>query len=54
MEYFDTIDWSLIWNIIKDIVLPHTGTLILNTFIFYLLDCSYPFSILSFYLRRTF
>lgn len=34
MEYFDKIEWSVIWNIIKDIVLPHTGTLIFNTFIF--------------------
>ncbi len=34
MEYFGKIDWKMIWNIIKDIVLPHTGTLIFNTIIF--------------------
>lgn len=37
MEYFNEIEWSFLWNIIKDIVLPHTGTLIFNTIIFLLL-----------------
>ncbi len=34
MENFDSIEWSVIWDIIKNIVLPHTGTLIFNTIIF--------------------
>lgn len=34
MEDFDRIEWSMIWNIIKNIVLPHTGTLIFYTIIF--------------------
>ncbi|WP_299683599.1 hypothetical protein [uncultured Dokdonia sp.] len=34
MENFDSIEWSVIWDIIKNIVLPQTGTLIFNTIIF--------------------
>jgi hypothetical protein len=37
MEYFDKIEWNFLWNIVKGIVLPHTGTLIFNTIIFLLL-----------------
>lgn len=33
-EYYEKIDWSLIWSIIKDTVLPHMGTLSLNTILY--------------------
>ncbi len=34
MKFLDTINWSEIWNIIKDVVIPHSGTLILNIILF--------------------
>lgn len=34
MEHFDTIEWSVIWSIIKDIVMPHTWILTSQTLIF--------------------
>ncbi|SFW60352.1 hypothetical protein [Cellulophaga fucicola] len=34
MKYIKDIDWSLLWSITKDIILPHTGTLILNSILF--------------------
>ncbi|WP_344928454.1 hypothetical protein [Aquimarina addita] len=34
LEYLNTIDWRFIWSIIRDIVLPHSGTLLLNTILF--------------------
>lgn len=34
MEYFNNLDWSAVWHILKDIVLPHTGTLIFNIVLF--------------------
>ncbi len=37
MENFNKIEWNVIWNIIKDIILPHIGTLIFNIIIFILL-----------------
>ncbi|WP_299261639.1 hypothetical protein [uncultured Aquimarina sp.] len=33
-ELFKNIDWSFIWSILKDIVLPNSGTLIINIVIF--------------------
>ena len=46
MENFNEINWNTIWSIIKDIVLPHTGTLIFNTIIFLFLG----FTISIFYI----
>lgn len=37
MKNLDNIDWRIIWGFVKDIVLPHTGTLILSTVLFALL-----------------
>lgn len=34
MEYFKQMDWSLVWSIIKDIIIPYSGTLIFNTILF--------------------
>lgn len=34
MENFDKIEWSVIWSVIKDTVLPHTWILISNTVVF--------------------
>ncbi|WP_324027670.1 hypothetical protein QSV08_06905 [Maribacter sp. BPC-D8] len=34
MDNFDKIDWGVIWSVIKDIVLPHSWTLISTTIIF--------------------
>ncbi|SEM26268.1 hypothetical protein SAMN04487910_4571 [Aquimarina amphilecti] len=33
-ELFKNIDWSFIWSILKDIVLPNSGTLIFNIILF--------------------
>ncbi|WP_346881600.1 hypothetical protein [uncultured Algibacter sp.] len=30
MDYFDDFEWQLVWDIVKDYVIPHTGTLIFN------------------------
>lgn len=34
LRFLDQIDWVVLWGIIKDIVLPHSGTLILNCILF--------------------
>ena len=34
LHFLDQIDWGVLWGIIKDIVLPHSGTLILNCILF--------------------
>ncbi|WP_299441960.1 hypothetical protein [uncultured Aquimarina sp.] len=33
-ELFKNIDWGFIWSILRDIILPNSGTLILNIIIF--------------------
>ncbi|TPN82429.1 hypothetical protein [Aquimarina algicola] len=34
LELFKNIDWSFIWSILRDIVLPNSGTLIFNIILF--------------------
>ncbi|PKV51784.1 hypothetical protein ATE84_3882 [Aquimarina sp. MAR_2010_214] len=34
LNFLDQIDWKSLWEIIRDIVLPHSGTLILNCILF--------------------
>lgn len=34
LKYLDKVDWLYIWEIIRDIVLPHSGTLLFNTLLF--------------------
>ncbi|WP_158976264.1 hypothetical protein [Cellulophaga sp. L1A9] len=34
MEYLEKIDWPFIWSIVRDTVIPHSGTLIFNTLLF--------------------
>ena len=34
MEYINKIDWSLVWGIIKDTIIPHSGTLLFNFILF--------------------
>ncbi|ADV50124.1 hypothetical protein Celal_2845 [Cellulophaga algicola DSM 14237] len=34
MEYLEKVDWPFIWSIVRDTVIPHSGTLIFNTLLF--------------------
>ncbi len=34
MEYLEKMDWSLFWAVIKDTIVPHSATLIMNTILF--------------------
>ncbi|AIZ42107.1 hypothetical protein [Cellulophaga baltica] len=34
MEYLEKIDWPFIWSMVRDTVIPHSGTLIFNTLLF--------------------
>lgn len=34
MELLNRLDWKSYWHLIKDIILPHSGTLIYNIFLF--------------------
>ena len=34
MDYFKNIDWSSVWGILKDTIIPHSGTLIFNIILF--------------------
>ncbi|WP_282079696.1 hypothetical protein [Aquimarina algiphila] len=34
MEYLEKLDWSLVWGVIKDTIVPHSATLIFNTILF--------------------
>jgi len=34
MEAIDSIDWNVVWGVIKDLVIPYSGILIFNTVIF--------------------
>ncbi len=34
MDYLTKINWSIAWDIIKDIIIPHTATLVFNIILF--------------------